>query len=57
MDSELSDEFEVKVCMHQGSVLSPFLIAVVVDVHPCTNCRLPSTHSSSAYEGHPLVWW
>ena len=32
MDSELSDEFEVKVGMHQGSVLSPFLFAVMVDV-------------------------
>ena len=32
MDSELSEEFEVKVGMHQGSVLSPLLFAVVVDV-------------------------
>ena len=32
MDSESSDEFEVKVRMHQGSVLSPFLFAMVVDV-------------------------
>ena len=31
-DSELSDEFEVKVGMHQGCMLSPFLFAVVVDV-------------------------
>ena len=31
-DSELSEEFEVKVGMHQGSVLSHFLSAVVVDV-------------------------
>ena len=32
VDSELSGEFLVKVRMHQGSVLSPFLLAVVVDV-------------------------
>ena len=32
VDSELSVEFEAKVWMHQGSVLSPFLFAVLVDV-------------------------
>ena len=32
MDSELSEEFEVKVGIHQGSVLSFYLFAVVVDV-------------------------
>ena len=32
VDSELSEEFEVKVGMHQVSVLSPFLFVVVVDV-------------------------
>ena len=32
VDSELSEEFEVKVWMHQGSVMSPFLSALVVDV-------------------------
>ena len=32
MDSELSEKFEVKAGMHQGSVLSTFLFAIVVDV-------------------------
>ena len=32
VDSELSEELVVKVGMHQGSVLSPFHPAVVVDV-------------------------
>ena len=32
VDSELSDESEVKVGTHQGSELTPFLFAVVVDV-------------------------
>ena len=32
VDSGLSEQFEVKVGMYQGSVLSPFLFAVVVDV-------------------------
>ena len=32
VDSELSEEFKVKVGMHQRSVLSPFILAVVVDV-------------------------
>ena len=32
MDSELSEEFEIKVGMHQGSVLSHFLFTVVVGV-------------------------
>ena len=32
VDTYLSEEIEVKVGMHQGSVLSPFLLAVVVDV-------------------------
>ena len=32
MDSELSEEFEVKMGMLQRSVLSPILFAVVVDV-------------------------
>ena len=32
VDSELSEESEIKVRMHQGSVLSPFLLAVVANV-------------------------
>ena len=32
VDCWLSEEFEVKVWMHQGSVLSPFHFLVMVDV-------------------------
>ena len=32
VDSELSEEFEVKVGMHKGCVLSLFLFAVIMDV-------------------------
>ena len=32
VDSELSEKCEVKVWMHQGSVLSPYLFVLVVDV-------------------------
>ena len=31
VDSKLSKEFTVKVGMHQGSVMSTFLFAVVID--------------------------
>ena len=32
VDSELPDEFLVNVRMHQGSVLLPFLLVLMVDV-------------------------
>ena len=32
VESAYSEEFEVKVCVHQGFVLSPLLFAIVVDV-------------------------
>ena len=32
VDSELSEEFVVNAGMHQGSVLSPFILAVEVDL-------------------------
>ena len=32
VDSELSEEFDIKVRMHQGSLLLPFRLEVVVDV-------------------------
>ena len=32
VDNEFSEELEVKVGIHQGSMLSPFYVAVVVDV-------------------------
>ena len=31
VDSELTEQFKVKLGMHQGSVQSPFLLAVVID--------------------------
>ena len=33
VDSELSEEFKIKVGMHQRSVLSPFLLTAVVDIY------------------------
>ena len=32
VDSELSEEFEVKVGMHQGSMLLPFIFTFVLNV-------------------------
>ena len=32
VNCELSEVFEINVWMHQGSVLSPYLLSVVVDV-------------------------
>ena len=32
VDSELSEKYWVKVVMHQGSVLLPFLFVVVLDI-------------------------
>ena len=32
VDSELSEELEVRVGMHQGSVFSPFLLTIVIVV-------------------------
>ena len=34
-DAGLSESFEVKVGWHQGSVLSPLLFAIVMDVAVC----------------------
>ena len=49
VDSELSEEFEVKVRLHQISVLSPFLFAVVVDV--ATECAGECVQSELLYAG------
>ena len=41
VDSDMSEEFEVKVGMHQGSVLSSFLLALVVErVRKVSYCML-----------------
>ena len=49
MNSELSEEFKVKAGMHQGSMLSPFLFAVVVDSRLAPNvssgCSIPASQS------------
>ena len=47
MDSKLSEEFEVKVRMHPGSLLSPFLFAVVVGV--VTEFAIEGALSESMY--------
>ena len=63
MDSELSDEYKVKVGMHQGTVLSPCLCAVEVDVvtefaREGALCELPYVedlvHMSVTIEGQIL---
>ena len=42
-DAGLSESFEVKVGLHQGSVLSPLLFAAVMDVVSSeARCGLPS---------------
>ena len=40
VDSELLEEFEVKVVMHQISLLSPLLFAVMIDVTEFSFFRL-----------------
>ena len=47
VDSELSEEFEANMGMHQVSVLSPFLSEVVVDV--VTELPRKSASSKSSY--------
>ena len=42
VDSEFSEELEAIVGMHQGSVLSPFLFAVVVVVVVSSSHQSPS---------------
>ena len=41
-DAGLSESFEVKVGLHQGSVLSPLLFAAVMDVSSDARSGLPS---------------
>ena len=37
-----TDEFSIKLCLHQGSGLSPFLFIIVLDViSEVFKCRLP----------------
>ena len=47
IDSEVPEELEVKVGMHQGSVLSPFLLALVIDV--VTEFAIEGALSESLY--------
>ena len=53
VDSELSEDFEVTVGMHQGSVLSPFLFALVVDV--VTEFAREGALSVSLYAGDLIL--
>ena len=39
-DSELSEEFKGKMWMHQGSVMSPFLLSVLADVVTETSTKI-----------------
>ena len=47
VDYELSEEFEVNAGMCQGSVLSPFLFALVIDV--VTECARDSELNELLY--------
>ena len=51
VDSELTEEFEAKVGMHQGSVLSPLSLAVVVDI----SLNLPESARSDLLDDDGLV--
>ena len=46
MEGEASKEFTVRVGIHQGSILSPFIFAVVMDV----------VTEEVAKEGHALMY-
>ena len=53
MDSELSEEFEVKVGMHQGSVLSPSTFELVFDV--VTECAREGVPSELLYADYLVL--